>query len=88
MLCDGLCRIGWPVEKPKATMFTWVPIPEPFRKEGSVKFAMRMMEEAEVAVSPGAAFGEAGEGYLRLALVENEKRIRQAVRQIGRAFRV
>ena len=87
VLCEGLNRIGWPVEKPKATMFVWVPIPDPFRKEGSVSLAMRMMEEAEVAVSPGAAFGEAGEGHLRLAIVENEKRLRQAVRQIGRAFR-
>jgi len=86
VLCDGLTRIGWRIEKPKATMFVWAKVPEPLAKMGSVKLAFAMMAEANVAVAPGAAFGEAGEGFLRMALVENEKRLRQAVRQIGRAF--
>jgi alanine-synthesizing transaminase len=87
-LCDGLARIGWPVEKPKASMFVWARIPEPWRSQmGSIDFAMKLIEEAEVAVSPGRGFGPAGEGHLRLALVENEKRLRQAVRQIGRCLR-
>jgi len=85
-LCSGLERIGWDVTPPKATMFTWVPIPEPWREMGSIEFALKLMREAEVAVAPGRGFGEAGEGYLRIALVENEKRIRQAVRQIRRAL--
>ncbi|GAC1333942.1 MAG: aminotransferase class I/II-fold pyridoxal phosphate-dependent enzyme [Isosphaeraceae bacterium] len=85
---DGLNRLGWNVEPPKAGMFVWAPIPEPWRsKMGSIDFAMKLLDEAEVAVSPGRGFGEFGEGYLRLALVENEQRLRQAVRQIGRALR-
>jgi alanine-synthesizing transaminase len=88
VLCDGLGRIGWEVEKPKASMFVWARIPEPWRSQtGSIEFAMKLIEEAEVAVSPGRGFGPAGEGYLRLALVENEKRLRQAVRQISRCLR-
>jgi alanine-synthesizing transaminase len=67
-------------------MFAWVPIPEPWREMGSVEFALKLMREAEVAVAPGRGFGELGEGYLRIALVENEKRIGQAVRQIKRAL--
>jgi alanine-synthesizing transaminase len=63
-------------------MFVWTKIPEMYRHLGSMEFSIRMMEEAEVAVSPGIAFGEEGEGYLRIALVENENRIRQAIRQI------
>jgi len=86
VLCNGLDRIGWPTPRPRASMFCWVPVPEPYRAMGSVKLAFEMMEKAEVAVAPGAAFGEGGEGFLRLALVENEQRLRQAVRQIGRAF--
>ena len=85
-LCRGLARIGWEVTPPKATMFAWVPIPEPWRAMGSIEFALKLMREAEVAVAPGRGFGEAGEGYLRIALVENENRIRQAVRQIKRAL--
>ena len=85
-LCSGLERIGWDVTPPKATMFAWVPIPEPWREMGSIEFALKLMREAEVAVAPGRGFGEAGEGYLRIALVENDKRIRQAVRQIRRAL--
>jgi len=85
-LCKGLNRIGWDVTPPKATMFAWVPIPEAHRKMGSIEFALKLMREAEVAVAPGRGFGEGGEGYLRIALVENENRIRQAVRQIKRAL--
>jgi len=85
---DGLRRIGWEVEKPKAGMFVWARYPEEWRQKlGSIDFAMKLLEEAEVAVSPGRGFGEAGEGYLRLALVENEHRLRQAVRQIARCLR-
>jgi len=88
VLCDGLERAGWDVERPKATMFCWVKIPEQYRRMGSVKFAFELMEKALVAAAPGAGFGPEGEGFLRLALVENEKRLRQAVRQIRRAFPV
>src|ERR1700720_694754 len=88
VLVDGLQRIGWEVEKPKASMFVWAQYPREWRERmGSIDFAMKLIEEAEVAVSPGRGFGEAGEGYLRLALVENEHRLRQAVRQIGRCLR-
>ena len=73
---------------PKAGMFVWATIPEPWRSRmGSIDFAMKLLEEADVAVSPGSGFGEAGEGFLRLALVENEHRLRQAVRQIGRCLK-
>lgn len=82
VLVDGLNSIGWKVERPRASMFVWTRIPEMYRHLGSMEFSIRMMEEAEVAVSPGIAFGEEGEGYLRIALVENENRIRQAIRQI------
>ncbi len=88
VLVDGLRRIGWDVETPKASMFVWARYPAEWRERmGSLDFAMKLIEEAEVAVSPGRGFGEAGEGYLRLALVENEHRLRQAVRQIGRCLR-
>ena len=85
-LVEGLDRIGWHVTKPKASMFVWAPIPEQHRHLGSIKFALKLMEEAEVAVSPGIGFGEMGEGYVRISLVENEHRIRQAVRNIKRAL--
>jgi alanine-synthesizing transaminase len=88
ILVDGLQRIGWEVSKPKASMFVWARYPQEWREQmGSIDLAMKLLEEAEVAVSPGRGFGEAGEGYLRLALVENEHRLRQAVRQIGRCLR-
>jgi alanine-synthesizing transaminase len=88
VLVDGLQRIGWEVEKPKASMFVWARYPLAWRERmGSIDFAMKLIEEAEVAVSPGRGFGEAGEGYLRLALVENEHRLRQAVRQMARCLR-
>ena len=87
VLCDGLERLGWPIERPKATMFVWAKIPEPWATQmNSFDFSMKLLKEADVAVSPGGGFGPAGEGYLRLALVENENRLRQAVRQIGRAL--
>ena len=85
-LCQGLESMGWPVQKPGAGMFVWVPIPEPYCRLGSMKFAIHMMEHANVAIAPGIGFGEEGEGYLRLALVENEHRIRQALRQMRRAL--
>ncbi len=87
VLCDGLERLGWPIERPKATMFVWAKVPEPWAsKMNSFDFAMKLLQEGDVVVSPGAGFGPAGEGYLRLALVENENRLRQAVRQIGRCL--
>ena len=88
LLVDGLRRQNWEVETPRAGMFAWAKVPEPWASRmGSIDFAMKLLEEAEVAVSPGRGFGEAGEGYLRMALVENDQRLRQAVRQIGRATR-
>ncbi len=80
VLVDGLNRQGWSVPKPKGTMFVWAPIPEPFRAIGSLEFAKLLIQEAKVAVSPGIGFGEYGEGFVRFALVENEQRIRQALR--------
>lgn len=88
VLCDGLTRAGWEVEKPRASMFVWAKIPAPYAKKGSIKFAYELMEKALVSAAPGAGFGQAGEGCLRLALVENEKRLRQACAQIRRAFPV
>jgi alanine-synthesizing transaminase len=79
-LCDGLARIGWDVPRPAATMFVWARIPEAFASEGAQAFAVRLLREAHVAVSPGSGFGADGEGYVRFALVENEQRIAQAVR--------
>ena len=87
-LMRGLRRIGWKPKKPKATMFAWVRIPEKFRKMGSMDFAMQLLEKAHVSVSPGAGFGEEGEGYIRMALVENEQRLNQAIRQIDRVMKV
>jgi alanine-synthesizing transaminase len=84
-LCDGLERIGWDIKRPKAGMFVWAKIPEPFDKMGAMDYAIELMNRANVAVAPGTGFSEEGEGYLRLALVENEERLRQAVRQIKKA---
>jgi alanine-synthesizing transaminase len=73
VVCRGLDRLGWTYEKPRASMFVWAKIkPEHFKGEGTIEFCLRMMEEAEVALSPGRAFGENGEGYVRIALVEND----------------
>ena len=84
--CEGLARMGWEVEVPKAGMFLWVKIPEPYARLGSIQFSIEMMDRANVALAPGAGFGEEGDGYLRLALVENENRIRQALKQMKRAL--
>lgn len=81
-LVDGLNRIGWPVEKPKGTMFVWAKLPEAFRKMGSVEFSKMLIQKAKVAVSPGRGFGEYGDGHVRFALVENPHRINQAIRGI------
>ncbi len=88
VLCDGLERLGWDIDRPKAGMFVWAKIPEPFSSMGSIDFAMKLLDEGGVAVSPGRGFGEEGEGYLRLAIVENAHRLRQAVREIGRCTKV
>ncbi len=82
VMIDSFSRAGWDVPPPSASMFAWSPIPEPFRDMGSVEFAKLLVEKAEVAVSPGTGFGERGEGFVRIALVENEQRIRQAARNI------
>ncbi len=81
-LCEGLYRHGWEVEKPRATMFVWAKIPEQFAAMGSVEFSKLLLDQAKVATSPGIGFGEYGEGYVRFALVENEHRIKQAVKGI------
>jgi alanine-synthesizing transaminase len=85
-LIDGLHRIGWEVPRPKGTMFAWAPIPEPYREMGSVEFASMLVREAEVATSPGVGFGPGGEGYVRFALIENEQRIHQAIRNLRRTL--
>ena len=85
-LCEGLVKMGWEVEPPKSGMFLWVKIPEPYIQMGSIKFSIEMMHRANVALAPGAGFGIEGEGYLRLALVENEHRVAQALKQIRRAL--
>ncbi len=82
VLVRGLAQGGWPIPLPAATMFCWAPLPQPFREMGSLAFAKLLLEEAEVAVSPGIGFGEYGEGFVRMALVENRHRLRQAVRNI------
>lgn len=82
VLCDGLNAAGWPVEKPKATMFVWAKIPERFIELGSMEFSKILLKEAKVAVSPGIGFGEYGDEYVRFGLIENEQRIRQATRSI------
>jgi alanine-synthesizing transaminase len=85
-LCDGLNRIGWEIAKPRGSMFVWATIPEPYRALGSMEFAVKLMKEAAVAVSPGVGFGPGGEGHVRFALIENEQRIAQGVRGIRRAL--
>ncbi|OGL22872.1 MAG: alanine transaminase [Candidatus Rokubacteria bacterium RIFCSPLOWO2_12_FULL_69_21] len=86
VLVDGLNKQGWSVPKPQGTMFVWAPIPDPFRALGSLEFAKLLIQDAKVAVSPGIGFGEYGEGYVRFALVENEQRIRQALRGLKSLF--
>ena len=86
VLIEGLNRIGWKIEKPKATMFVWAKIPERFQHLGSVEFSLKLIREAQVAVSPGVGFGEYGDGYVRFALVENPQRIRQAIRGLRKVI--
>ena len=85
-LCDGLNRIGWEVVPPKGTMFVWAPIPEPYREMGSLEFAKLLVKEADVATSPGVGFGPGGDGHVRFALIENEQRTGQAVRNLRKAL--
>ena len=82
VLVEGLVKAGWPVEKPKATMFVWARIPEAFRALGSLEFSKRLLDQAKVAVSPGIGFGEYGDDYVRFSLIENEQRTRQAMRLV------
>ncbi len=84
VLIEAFGRAGWEISKPKATMFVWAKIPKQFRGMGSLEFSKKLLTEAKVAVSPGIGFGEGGEEYVRIALIENEKRIRQAARNIKR----
>jgi alanine-synthesizing transaminase len=84
VLCTGLARAGWVVDPPRGTMFVWAPIPPALAARGSVEVALELAREANVAVSPGAGFGDGGDGHVRFALVENEQRIRQATRSIRR----
>jgi alanine-synthesizing transaminase len=87
VVCAGLDKLGWTYDKPRASMFVWAKIkPEHVKGEGTIDFCLRMMDEAEVALSPGRAFGEAGEGFVRIALVENDQRLRQAMRNLDRAL--
>jgi alanine-synthesizing transaminase len=85
-LVEGLNRVGWPVVAPKGSMFLWAPIPEPFREQGSLAFSTFLIEAADVATSPGVGFGDGGDGHVRFALIENELRTHQAVRNIRRAL--
>ena len=87
VVVNGLRRIGWEVESPRASMFVWAGVPDKhLRGQGSIDFALSLMDEAEVAIAPGRAFGENGENYVRIALVENDQRLRQAIRQMDRAL--
>ena len=87
VLCNGLNALGWHVEKPKATMFVWAPIPPRYRELGSLEFSKRLLEQAKVAVSPGIGFGQYGDDHVRFSLIENEHRTRQALRGIKAMFR-
>ncbi len=87
VLCDGLNALGWPVERPKATMFVWARIPEQYRSMGSLEFSKKLLRDAKVAVSPGIGFGEYGDEFVRFGLIENLHRTRQAIRCIKDMFR-
>ncbi len=87
VLCQGLNEIGWPVASPRATMFVWAKIPEAYRALGSLEFSKKLLNDAQVAVSPGVGFGDYGDDHVRFALIENEHRTRQALRGIRRMFR-
>ena len=86
VLCDGLERVGWPVEKPKGTMFLWAKIPDKFKEMGSMEFSKHLLRECKVAVSPGIGFGDLGDGFVRFAMVENEHRTRQALKSLRTIF--
>ncbi|MEM8741717.1 MAG: aminotransferase class I/II-fold pyridoxal phosphate-dependent enzyme, partial [Pseudomonadota bacterium] len=86
VMVEAMGRAGWDIPPPAATMFAWAPVPAPFDRLGSMEFAKILLAEAEVAVSPGVGFGEYGEGFVRLGLVENEHRIRQAARNVRRVM--
>jgi alanine-synthesizing transaminase len=85
-LCDGLDRIGWPIPKPKGSMFVWAPIPEPYAEMGSIEFASYLVKECEVATSPGVGFGPGGDPFVRFALIENEQRIAQGIRNLRKGL--
>jgi alanine-synthesizing transaminase len=87
VLCEGLNSIGWPVDKPRGTMFVWAPIPEQYKHLGSLEFSKKLLADAKVAVAPGIGFGEYGDDHVRFGLIENEHRTRQAVRGIRDMFR-
>ncbi|MGH8661792.1 MAG: alanine transaminase [Burkholderiales bacterium] len=87
VLCGGMRAMGWNVEVPKATMYVWAPIPEPYRKLGSLEFSKKLLADARIAVAPGVGFGQYGDGHVRFALIENEARTRQALRGIKDMFR-
>ncbi|HYP14264.1 MAG TPA: aminotransferase class I/II-fold pyridoxal phosphate-dependent enzyme [Bryobacteraceae bacterium] len=87
LLVDGLNKAGWPIEKPRGSMFVWAPIPEQFRAMGSLEFSKLLLQKALVAVSPGIGFGPLGEGFVRFALIENDQRSRQAIRAIKQFLR-
>ena len=86
VMVESFAQAGWIIESPRASMFAWTPVPEKFRHLGSLEFSKLLIEKAEVAVAPGIGFGEHGDDYVRLALVENEQRIRQAARGVRRFF--
>ena len=88
VLVTGLNRLGWAVDLPKATMFVWARIPEPYRGLGSMEFSKKLLAEAKVAVSPGVGFGDRGDGFVRFSLIENEERTRQALRGIKQMFKM
>ncbi len=85
-LCDGMNRIGWEITPPKGTMFVWAPIPEPYKEMGSLEFSKYLLQEADVATSPGVGFGPGGDGHVRFALIENEQRVGQAIRGMRKAL--
>ena len=88
VLCDGLNAVGWPVEKPRATMFVWAPIPAQFQALGSLEFAKKLLNEAKIAVSPGIGFGDYGDRHVRFALVEDEQRTQQAVANVAKLLQI
>jgi alanine-synthesizing transaminase len=87
VLVQGLNQAGWHIEKPKATMFVWAKIPQAYHDMGSLEFSKFLLRESKVAVAPGIGFGEGGDGYVRFALVENENRLRQAIKGIKKAIK-